>query len=67
LLIGGRYEFIGPVETSQRPLLNLLGAPKKDKKLALFETGHVVYPGPEMIKEVLDWFDRYLGPVEMTP
>jgi pimeloyl-ACP methyl ester carboxylesterase len=66
LLIGGRYDFIGPVETSQRPLLRLLGAPEKDKRLVLFDTGHVVYPGPEMVKEVLDWFDRYLGPVEMT-
>lgn len=64
LLISGRYDFIGPVETTQQPLLRLLGAPEPDKKLALFETGHVVYPGPEMIKEVLDWFDRYLGPVK---
>jgi hypothetical protein len=67
LLIGGRYDFIAPVETSQRPLLRLLGAPEKDKRLTLFDTGHVVYPGPEMIKEVLDWFDRYLGPVRTTP
>jgi hypothetical protein len=63
LLIGGRHDFIGPVETSQLPLLRLLGAPEEDKRLALFDTGHVVYAGPEMIKEVLDWFDRYLGPV----
>jgi hypothetical protein len=67
LLIGGRYDFIGPVETTQRPLLRLLGAPDADKKLALFDTGHVVHPGPEMISEVLDWFDRYLGPVALRP
>jgi eukaryotic-like serine/threonine-protein kinase len=66
LLIGGRYDFIGPVATSQLPLLHLLGAPDEHKKLALFDTGHVVHPGPEMIKEVLDWFDRYLGPVRTT-
>jgi formylglycine-generating enzyme required for sulfatase activity len=65
LLVGGRYDFIGPVETSQEPLLRLLGAPDRHKRLALFETGHVVYPGPEMIREVLDWFDRYLGPVRV--
>ena len=65
LLIAGRYDFISPVETLQLPLLRLLGAPEKDKRLALFDTGHVVYPGPEMIKEVLDWFDRYLGPARM--
>jgi hypothetical protein len=63
LLIGGRYDFLAPVETSQLPLLRLLGAPDEHKRLALFETGHAVLPGPEMIKEVLDWFDRYLGPV----
>ena len=66
LLIAGRYDFIGPVEISQLPLLRLLGAPEEHKRLALFATGHVVYPGPEMIKEVLDWFDRYLGPVQLT-
>jgi formylglycine-generating enzyme required for sulfatase activity/tRNA A-37 threonylcarbamoyl transferase component Bud32 len=65
LLIAGRYDFIGPVETTQRPLLRLLGAPAEHKRLALFETGHVVYPGPGMIKEVLDWFDRFLGPVRL--
>jgi formylglycine-generating enzyme required for sulfatase activity/predicted Ser/Thr protein kinase len=65
LLIGGRYDFIGPVETSQLPLLRRLGAPDEHKRLALFDSGHVVYPGPEMMKEVLDWFDRYLGPVRL--
>jgi hypothetical protein len=66
LLIAGRYDFISPVERSQQPLLALLGAPDEHKRLALFDTGHVVHPSPEMIKEVLDWFDRYLGPVQMT-
>jgi hypothetical protein len=65
LLIGGRYDFLAPVETSQLPLLQLLGAPEEHKRLALFETGHAVLPGPEMIREVLDWFDRYLGPVPL--
>jgi hypothetical protein len=64
LLMGGRYDFLAPMETAQTPLLRLLGAPEEDKRLALFDTGHVVLPGPEMIKEVLDWFDRYLGPVQ---
>ena len=63
LMIGGRHDFVMPLETSQRPLFRLLGAPEKDKRLALFDTGHVVWPGPEVIKEILGWFDRYLGPV----
>ncbi len=64
LMIGGRHDFIMPVETSQMPMLRLLGAPEKDKRLALFDTGHVVWPGPEMIKEILAWLDCYLGPVK---
>jgi pimeloyl-ACP methyl ester carboxylesterase len=63
LLIAGRYDFISPVERSQEPLLRLLGTPDEHKRLALFDTGHSVHPGPAMIKEVLNWFDRYLGPV----
>ena len=64
LILGGRYDFILPVDACQRPMLRLLGAPEEDKRLVLFDRGHVVRPGPEVIKEVLDWFDRYLGPVE---
>ena len=64
LILGGRYDFIFPVDACQRPMLRLLGAPEEDKRLVLFDRGHVVRPGPEVIKEVLDWFDRYLGPVE---
>jgi len=44
------------------PLLHLLGVPEADKRHVLFDTGHAV-PRIPMIKEVLDWLDRYLGPV----
>jgi hypothetical protein len=36
------------------------------KRLALFHTGHALHAGPAMIKEVLNWFDRYLSPVTLT-
>ena len=62
-MIGGRHDFIMTLENSQRPMFQLLGASEKDKRLVLFDTGHVVWPGPEVIKEILAWFDRYLGPV----
>jgi len=29
----------------------------------LFDSGHVP-PWPDVIRESLDWLDRYLGPVE---
>jgi dipeptidyl aminopeptidase/acylaminoacyl peptidase len=66
LLIGGRSDFIIPLETSQRPLFRLMGAPEKDKRMILWEGGHgEIKPNYRMvIKETLDWFDRYLGPLK---
>jgi tRNA A-37 threonylcarbamoyl transferase component Bud32/dienelactone hydrolase len=63
LMINGRYDFSCPLDTSQEPMMRLLGTPEKDKRLALFDTGHVP-PRNEMIRETLDWLDRYLGPVK---
>jgi len=62
LMMSGRDDFVNPVETSQVPLFRLLGTPEKDKRHVLFESGHRG-PTHEYIKETLDWFDRYLGPV----
>ena len=62
LMMSGRDDFAYPVETSQVPLFRLLGTPEKDKRHVLFESGHRG-PTHEYIKETLDWFDRYLGPV----
>jgi hypothetical protein len=61
-MMSGRYDFTYPVETSQVPLFRLLGTPEKDKRHVLFEGGHRG-PTHEYIKETLDWFDHYLGPV----
>ena len=55
--------FVEPVETSQQPMFDLLGAPAADKRHVIFETGHAVVTQGPMIKEVLDWLDKYLGPV----
>jgi predicted Ser/Thr protein kinase/dienelactone hydrolase len=63
LLIGGRYDFLSPLESSQVPLFKLFGTPERDKRHAVFNSGHV----PErldMIRDVLDWLDRQLGPVK---
>jgi cephalosporin-C deacetylase-like acetyl esterase len=63
LMVNGRYDFFFPVDSSQLPMFRLLGTPEKDKRHALFESGHI--PADEqLIKEVLDWLDRYLGPVK---
>jgi eukaryotic-like serine/threonine-protein kinase len=61
-MINGRDDFILPVESSQRPLFELLGVPEPDKRHAILEGGHLP-PRVAIIKEVLAWLDRYLGPV----
>ncbi|HET7294671.1 MAG TPA: protein kinase [Vicinamibacteria bacterium] len=62
LILNGELDFFFPVETSQRPLFELLGTPKEHKKRLVFPGGHSV-PRVQQIKESLQWLDRYLGPV----
>jgi len=40
-----------------------LATPSKDKRLALFDAGHLPDRN-DIIKETLDWLDKYLGPVK---
>jgi eukaryotic-like serine/threonine-protein kinase len=63
LMVNGRYDFGLPVNLSQKPLFALLGSPAKDKRHALFDSGHIP-PMDFVVREVLDWFDHYLGPVK---
>jgi class 3 adenylate cyclase/predicted esterase len=64
LMINGRYDSGHPAETTIEPLYRLFGAPENDKKLVLYDSGHVPQPALLWIKEALDWLDRYLGPVD---
>lgn len=59
LMLNGRYDFYFPVETSQRPFFNNLGSRPDDKDLKLYETAHGV-PSPDVLRESLAWYDRYL-------
>jgi dipeptidyl aminopeptidase/acylaminoacyl peptidase len=63
LMINGKDDFLCPVETAQRPFFELLGAPAEDKRPALLDGGHLPPDRRAIIREVLDWLDRYLGPV----
>jgi dienelactone hydrolase len=65
LMLSGRDDFRFPLELSQQPMFRAIGTPEKDKRHALVEGGHVP-PRAAIIKEILDWLDRYLGPVETT-
>jgi predicted esterase len=63
LMLSGKYDSLLPVETSIRPMFDLLGAPIEHKELKLFESDHIV-PMNDFIRETLAWLDRYLGPVQ---
>ena len=62
LMLNGRFDFIWPPTISQEPMFRLLGTPTEDKRRVVYDTGHDI-PRTGMIKESLNWLDRYLGPV----
>jgi len=63
LMIGGRFDFQNPVETSQQPLFDRLGSPLESKRLFLFDGGHVPPRQQEIMGAVLEWLDEQFGPV----
>jgi dienelactone hydrolase len=63
LLINGRHDFLAPLETHQKPLLQLLPVPEDQKRLYVFEGGHVPPRWQEVVRETLDWLDHHMGPV----
>jgi cephalosporin-C deacetylase-like acetyl esterase len=63
LMLNGRFDFGYPVETSQEPMFRLLGTAKEHKRRIVYDTSHNI-PRNELIKETLDWLDKYLGSSE---
>ncbi len=63
LMLNGKYDHYFPLETSQKPMFQLFGTPLEHKRHVVYETGHFV-PRTQLIKESLEWLDRYLGPVK---
>jgi dienelactone hydrolase len=66
LMLNGRYDSAYPLQACQIPLFKLLGVPEKDKRHVLFDTSHDV-PRTGLIKETLEWLDRYLGQAATRP
>jgi serine/threonine protein kinase/class 3 adenylate cyclase/formylglycine-generating enzyme required for sulfatase activity/dienelactone hydrolase len=62
LMLNGRYDFVIPIETSQRPFFEMLATPDEDKRHVVYEAGHFAFPLGEAIRENVAWLDRYLGP-----
>ena len=68
LMVNGRQDFLVPYETNQKPLFDALGTPVSDKKLVLYEGGHRnPVTRPDLLGEIIAWFDHYLGPVAQEP
>jgi formylglycine-generating enzyme required for sulfatase activity/dienelactone hydrolase/predicted Ser/Thr protein kinase len=65
LMVNGRYDYTFPVEKSQDPLFEMLGTPPADKSHVVLDTPHdVTEQRALLVRTVLEWLDRYLGPVK---
>jgi dienelactone hydrolase len=65
IMINGRHDVITALETNARLLFNALGTADKDKKLVDVDGGHAnPVIRPELLGQIIDWFDDRLGPVE---
>jgi len=65
-MLNGRSDFIVPFEPNQRLLFEALGT--KEKVLKRYEGGHAnLVTRPDLIGEILNWLDKYLGPVDVRP
>jgi len=62
LMLNGKYDFLFPYESTVKPLFDNLGTPEQHKKQLLYNTDHIV-PKSEIIRETLNWLDKYFGPV----
>ncbi len=61
LLICGKFDF---VFLGKDALVHMLGAPAADKRVVMLDTAHdVSEQRPDMVREVLAWFDKYFGKV----
>lgn len=63
LMVSGRYDYVFPLEMAQRPLFDRFGTTPADKRHVILEAGHGQLPRGDLIRETLDWLDRYVGPV----
>ena len=63
LMVNGREDFDLPYDTAQLPLLRALGTKPEEKQHVVLEGGHVPPRPQEVFKEILNWLDRWLGPV----
>ena len=63
LMVNGKYDHFFPLETSQNMMFRFLGTPASDKRHVVLDGGHIP-PYDQVMKEILDWLDKYQGPVK---
>jgi dienelactone hydrolase len=63
LLVDGRDDFGVPLPAQQR-FVELIGTPPDQKRYVALDGGHVPNDFRAVIREVLDWLDKYFGPVK---
>jgi dipeptidyl aminopeptidase/acylaminoacyl peptidase len=67
LMVNGDSDYQNPLQASQLPLFRALTLPPEQKRHALFAGGHMPASINDVIREILDWYDRFLGPVGRPP
>jgi len=60
LMLNGSGDFVFPVR-SQESLFDRLGAPAEDKRHVIMSAGHFPLPRNQMVGEISDWLNKYLG------
>ena len=65
LMVNGSADFTYPAETSQKPLFTQLATTPEHKRHVILPGGHVIInqQRSQVVREVLNWLDRYAGPV----
>ncbi len=63
LMVNGRSDYAYQFDTALLPLFRLLGPPADRNVHATFEGGHLPTRFHDVVRTILDWFDKYLGPV----
>jgi len=67
LMVNGRYDFTFSLDRAQNPFFRMLGTPDTDKRHVVFDTPHDISQRKnDLSKEVLAWFDEYLGRVDQA-
>ncbi len=65
LMVNGRYDATFPLETAQLPMFRMLGTSAADKRHVILDTAHdISMRHADLVREVLAWYDKYLGRVD---